>query len=749
MIGRDLTRAAAFAFAVTVMMPLGSAAQVIQIDPLSGAVRGPSDTGEADADRQPFMSPEEHGRNAGSASATKTPAEPDTENRLVPLRISTPRIDALQTPRLSGEVAVEKFVLFLPAPPGATELRLVNRSGVDLLPEASTLQVTVNGTLLGEIVPDNFTGFAEDRLIVPEGVLQQGRNLVVVKARQTHRIACGPDASFALWTEIDAGKSGVSVPDSAFNTDALGFMSAISAQAALGQAIELRRPDPEASLMDAAPFIGNVTSALGGTSPAIKSTSYWPLVGTSPSLARITAFPAGQGPTAPRFERGGDGAIVLVLERGSDYASISESLVAAANGLDEATIRTLTTGSPQPLSALQPRSLTGEGHYILLEVPFQLPWDWLLMSSQNGRLDLDYRFASGLAEGSLMIVKVNDMPVRLLPLDAGGGATLPTLPISFGARFLRPGANQLSFEVLVPGDPVDRACPSSGASVVEISETSLLFVPSSPSMSLPTIDRSLASLSLDRIVLTNSASELLPPGFVPGVAAALAVPNGESAPFSDVGQLNIGTLADLETLRPDWRGADSSALVRAMTEERLRSLDSTPENPATAWDIVLDAGDDNSQPSDGLANLPLRMVAALRRLVLGDREPLETWIADRTAQAAILQPDANRPGELWLIIGPQAMPEEIARSLVVSRNGMGGPTGQVAIFTNARVWESWAAPGRPLRLHESLNFRNVRDALGNYATHKPLSFIAVIFGLTALSAASATALLLVTREGRG
>jgi hypothetical protein len=743
MIGADLLRTGAFGLMLSALLPFAAAAQLIQIDPLSGDVPAPS-ANDTNGQNPAFVL-EGRGRDAGPA--TMMP-DATSATRLVPLRMSSPRIDAAQIPRLSGEVATERFILFLPAAPGATELRLFSQSGIDLLPEASTLQVTVNGTALGQIVPDNFTGFAADIFAVPEGVLQAGRNMVEVEARQTHRIACGPDASFALWTEIDAGASGVTMPSGAFNNDALGFLSAISAQAALGQPIRIRRPDPDASMIDATPFIAQVASALGGTPPAIESASYWPLADPSSELARITAFPVGEGPAEPRFERGGDGAIVLLLDRGADYAAISGGLVAATSGPVEAGIRTLTTGAPQPLSALQPQSLTGEGHYILLDVPFQLPWDWLLLSSQDGRLDLDYRFAEGLADGSLMLVKVNGVTVQLLPLDIGGGLTLPTLPISFGARLLHPGTNQLLFEVLVPGDPVDRACPTATRPVVEISPSSLLFVPDAPRMSLPSIDRSLAGLSLGQISLSDTASELLPPGFVPQVAAALAAPQGDAPNRGEAGQLRIGTLADLETMRSSSFGADLRALALAMTEERLRNLDAQPQAPSTAWDAVSNPDDEVAPPEDGLANLPQRLFSALRRGVLPGGEPLDTWLADRTAQAIVVQLDTERAGEMWLIIGPQANPSEIARSLAASRNGVGGPTGQVAIFTNARVWESWAAPDRPLRLHEPLGRTNARDAMGNYATHNPLGFIAIIFGLTLLSAAAALVLLLVTRGSR-
>jgi hypothetical protein len=269
-----------------------------------------------------------------------------------------------------------------------------------------------------------------------------------------------------------------------------------------------------------------------------------------------------------------------------------------------AELPTLATGTPQPLSALAPPSLTGEGRYILLDVPFRLPWDWLLLSSQKARLDLGYRFAPGLPDGALMLVKINGTTVRLLPFDAGGGKALPVLPITFGARLLRPGRNRLAFEVLVPGDPVDRACPLSSAPVVEIAATSTLFVPAAPRMSLPAIDRALASLSLDRIGQSANATGLVPPGFVPEVATALAMRPDETPAAGDGGQLTIGTLADLEAMHSDWFGDGLADLSRALTEERLRDLVGPPKPKTTAWDAIGASGQAGRPPRAGFPVCP-------------------------------------------------------------------------------------------------------------------------------------------------
>jgi hypothetical protein len=388
----------------------------------------------------------------------------------------------------------------------------------------------------------------------------------------------------------------------------------------------------------------------------------------------------------------------------------------------------------------------GEGRYVRLSVDFRLPWDWVLLASQKARLDLDYRFAPGLPEGALLLVKVNGTTVRLLPLDRDGGRTLPTLPISFGARLLEPGVNRLDFEALIPGDPPDAACAPLEGPVLEISEGSRLFVPASPRMSLPALDLSLAALEGEDIVPSDAASPALPPGFLPQVAAAL-VPPGASA-RSDAqppARLTVGTLGDLAGIEAPLVRENLRALEAALDGV---SAGADPAVPAAEpWGEVAERGGWFGLPTPGeIAALPAQVAGALRRLAFGDTPELGAWLTGRDAQAALLQPDPRRPGDLWLVLGPAARPDEIARVLAASRDSPAGPTGQVALYSEAAGWESWTSSARPLRLHEPLTMTNLRAVMGNHATLAPIAFVAGFLALTLLSALVAMAILILTRR---
>jgi hypothetical protein len=540
-------------------VPSSAMAQLIQLDPSITETAPPASSGMSPSpppDRRVITEQAERRRDGTAPDDVAV-----STDVLVPLRPVTVRAGTQASTRLNGEAAFAQFILFLPQDAARAELQVAHRTGIDALPERSSLQVVVNDVEIGAVRPDNFSDFGRDTLPVPDGVLQAGRNIVEIRVRQSHRVACGPDASFALWTDIDTPNSGVLMPADSFGTDPVGFLAAVAAQVARGQAITVRRPDPDASLLDAAPFIGQVVAALGGTPPEIESAPYWVQAPARPELARLTALPQGAGLAQPQFLRGGDGAIVLLVERDSDYAAISASLMDMVQPSAVSHLALLTPGREQTLAELGAPRLTGQGRYILMPVDFALPWNWALLASQKAQLVLDYRFAPNLPEGALLLVKVNGTTVRMLPLDRAGGERLPSLPIAFGANLLRAGANRLEFEALIPGDPPHMACPPMEGPVLEISDSSRLFVPQSPSMLLPSIDMSLAMLAAENIVATPRATEQLAPGVVPQIASALIQPQSGIGARSPHVRLTVATTSDLPRLYEALGGGALRALT--------------------------------------------------------------------------------------------------------------------------------------------------------------------------------------------
>ena len=114
-----------------------------------------------------------------------------------------------------------------------------------------------------------------------------------------------------------------------------------------------------------------------------------------------------------------------------------------------------------------------------MTVQFRLPADWLLLASQRAQLDLDYMIAPGLpcrvshaAEGE----RHHAFACPPSQLDRDVGVSLPTLAHPGSTpRSCDRGVNRLDFEVLVPGDPPNIACPRMSGPIVDIRSGSRLF----------------------------------------------------------------------------------------------------------------------------------------------------------------------------------------------------------------------------------------------------------------------------------
>jgi hypothetical protein len=637
---------------------------------------------------------------------------------LLPLRAAG-RDDRL--PRLVGERAALDLALDVPPAAATGPLRLVWRSTVNILAERSAWTIRINDDAPIPLPPPPVDGHA---LVTVEAArLEPGRNRIRLEAVQHHRIFCGPQATFDVWTEIDVSASGVFVAPGAIDASPEGFALALAAQVARDGRIVLHAAG-EADPAALAALIGRVAAATG-LGPGSVGVAPPPLVaGPAADIARVTLLvDAAPGATV---RRGGDGAVTLVVAQGPDGAlpDLSALLPPAAPEAGRTGPADLAPGTSVTLAGLGLATAETFNRYATLDVRFRLPDDWLLLASQDARLDLGYAFAEGLPRGSLMLVKVNGTTVRLLPLDRGGGAQ-PVLPVGFKARLLRPGVNLLRFEGIVPGDPADLPCVPRDTALWSVSAASRLTVPPSPRMAFPALAAALHRVGGDAVEPVTGAivdPDLLPFRAMPPAAG---------------GRLTVVALADAGLLSLNRLDLTRRAIEAALTP--------AAPPPPTADDTLL--------PDVPLFDL--RFMAdwarSLARGVVDVARPgapgLAAWIDGRRGIALLAMPDAERPHDLWLILGPEADSAAVARALVRARDSEDAPQGPVALLDAAGVWHGWSPASVPPRLLEPLNARNLRAVLGNYASWSPILFTAVLLTL-ALASAVVAMLFAVRTRGR-
>ena len=778
------------AFAIALLMPSGAFAQdtdnpTIQLAPMTpSAPVSPSapqtsseaseDTGEAPRiDLAPMTAgegqpaavapPEPLDRDGagpglpGETAAASLPPEgwlvalsPSAQNIPTEVRIGgsmpTPRVF-----RLSGEEADAAFSLTLPegAPP-PTELRLSLRSSVNVLPDTSTLAVQINGTDAGVITLDGFGDFSEK--VIETTALVPGVNSITLRAVQAHRIFCGPDASFAVWTEVDLGNSGILIDPAAIPLNADGFLAAMKAQVARGGAVEIVADETtDAGLIRE--VASRVTHLLGGA-PRLEVIPFYAMQSGPEARARIALISADEPRASVR--RGAGGAVVLQVEHVGDTGPDISAML--PDRLNAPNVPMLAPGEVTTLQALGSADILANTHYFRRDIDFRLPDDWLLLASQKAEFNIHYGFSAGLAQGALLLVKINGETIRLLPLDRDGGEILPPLSISFRANLLNPGINTLTLEMTVPGDPPDLPCTPRTTDMLVVLADSNLNVPPSPKMQQADMLRGLSRVGGASVVVPNASASssallafgaLLQPLVADDVTAQLNIVSLDTVGLVPTGQTEVTRRMLQDAVYPSL--ASSGALpsvaqpVPASPGFRLapaaggQAASPAPAAPAPASEAA-------DRALGGAGSWVSQKLAELRAFMLPGAVSLEEWLQGKSGEALLLQLDPDTPNDIWLIAGPNIAMTDLARQVDTFRRSARSDTHvQAALLQADRTWITWSEMRRP-ELLEPLTLRNMRTVLGNYASWSPLTFTALTLILALLSIIPALLFVLMTRR---
>lgn len=657
--------------------------------------------------------------------------------------------------RLTGEVAEAQMTVTLPeGTPASMILTVALRSSVNNLPEKSEILVMVNDVKAGVIPLESIGPFVDYRLAV--NGLVPGANRIQFLARQAHRIFCGPEASFGIWTEIDLGKSGIPVAPVLVPLTPSGLMIALQAQTAGGGVVEvLADADTDARM------IREVARALSdalGYTPRLKVVPFYAPEMDLTAKARVAIVAAVQDQVSIR--RGTGEAAVLQIEYTADAPLPDLSLFLPVQQIAPA-IPVLKPGVATPLAALGVPQIIGNTHYFRRDVDFTLPDDWLLLASQKAEFEINYGFSEGLAEGGLLLIKVNGQTVRLLPLDREGGKILPPLKISFLASRLHPGLNTLTFEMAVPGDPALMPCVSRETDMLAVLGESTLYVPASPRMTQSDIARSLTGLDGVDVTIHSAAGAEAAPAQAAildmemQLRPLMSLPRRTSLHVVSMDDVGLIPMGDTRVSRNDLQ----SALDPVPLPSVIPAVLAVPEPPKfrlSAEDLGAQAaGVNTDRDTSFLATLastftPGGWVASTAtdgyRAAMPGSVSLKRWLALHQGQAILLQLDPATPDDLWLLTGPDMNLADIAPKLdAFRRDASHAAPAQAALLTRHGTWVTWSQNRAP-KLLESWSFGNLRTVLGNYASWSPMLFTALSLLFALLSVFPAIVFVLVTRQ---
>ncbi len=624
--------------------------------------------------------------------------------------------------RITGETGGTKLFLDLPDVSVADRLFLSYRTSVDILPDRSQLRITVNGTDTDPVTPVSTDRF--QKLDLPVELLVAGRNEITVAVTQAHRIYCGPEASFQTWSEFDLNASGVTLKASRFALNEAWLRTALIAQAASGNGVPLRGGDA-LSVTARADLALRLSGAAGGW---LRPESGYGPAAAATDLMRISVVLGGAPGISLR--RGAGGAIVLALVPTPEGALPPGMDAYLPQPVSMADLPAVSPGQTVTLEALGFPDTSSANHYSRQDLRFRLPDSWLILASQRAYLTLTYAFTANLPEGTVLLVKINGRALQLLPLDKNGGAPRPPLEIEFPARLLHPGANELTFEATVPGDPPDLPCSTPLGPFLTISGQTDLTVPVSPRMQIvgmgPTllaIPRSGVGLAPDHAGQDDILAQL-------ALMAQLQPIDGQS--LDPEASLTVVSLSSADQVPAGELGLN----VRDLT-----TILSVPVGGAAVPEKEV-------LPSVDWGTSAGAILSGVRSMARPGDPELVDWLTGRTGEAVLLMPDGAVPAKLWLVVGPGSDPAKVARAVAEARMDPAGPRGQVAILGPDGSWQDWHSAAAAPVLQEPLSLMNFRFVAGAYASWDPLYFVLVLFGLTAVSVLLALIFVVTTRGGR-
>lgn len=487
-------------------------------------------------------------------------------------------------------------------------------SAISVLPEASTLTVSVNGTEIGATGID---GAREPRNVafdVPPGLLARGVNAVRVGVVQRHRVDCSVAASYELWTQIDRDTTGFlpaaeAVPGledlAAFPLAADGAMPIRLIQA--GGRLSARGVEHLLAALQATVLAGRfgqpraqfVTSA-DGDGLALAAAPAGELTGTIDlsSLGAIT------GPVLALLPGAGGRGATLVAT-GRDEAEVDAALAelarrrgtaplgtpAGLRALAEAEGRAVEGGVALTLADLgfTDQRVTARSHRI--EFDLALPHDVLAADYDRLTLDLDGAYVAGLDPEARISVEINGASAGSTPLARPRGEHFRRRTVLLPLRLLRPGLNHVTILAELPRAQ-DAACTDAAAPErLRLSASTRLTIPPlariarqpelaasikagfpyadvarRPTLAVPAPDRdSMAAAATFAARLAVAAGRPIPFAFAAGRGSAdgptvMVAP----APLLDPATVTAAGL-DPQALREAWTGREAMAAAAAAT----------------------------------------------------------------------------------------------------------------------------------------------------------------------------------------
>ena len=375
-----------------------------------------------------------------------------------------------------GELSHRTFSVYLGR--GEVErakvFQLALKTAVALMPERSSLKLSVNGRALATVPARSSEGLSVVPVAIPPGVLVPGFNIVDVSVTMAHRVDCSVAATYELWTLLDPAQTGFVVPTAPWGGSRSISDIAAEALAADGTTrISLRIPNSvdAAAIERASLFIDALVQRAGLVRPVVETGEE----GGRGAGFDVVIATAGARDEATRNLR------ILGREDGVTLArdAVTDRLVVALSGTDDADLDRQIAAFAADGTSLTPPNPAGEmavageerrsfaslglptesfsGRRFASALAVVLPSDFYPANYDKAQMLIDGSYAPSLDPGSDLVFRVNGALVSSLRLGPDRGGLLEHEIVDLPLRFFRPGRNEVEIEAIT-STPADRQC---------------------------------------------------------------------------------------------------------------------------------------------------------------------------------------------------------------------------------------------------------------------------------------------------
>ena len=384
--------------------------------------------------------------------------------------------------RLQGETGASEWPIYFSETQTRRKLRfrVGYLSAVSVMPEASTLTVSINDVTIGTTkisAPNKVESVDFD---IPAELVKPGFNSVRIAVDQRHRVDCSIAATYELWTQIDPSQTGVLLPGGAAGAQDIQDLAALppDEQGALPVRAVLPGHTSPANIermIRAVQLIASVgrfeqpivdIGTLAGGDYGVNL-----VVGLYDDVAKIADFD-GLGPvTGPRLALLAATATrrTTIVITGQTEDDVNHALATFADGSpvrgSEPGLRAALSfpgrrvvgGQTVSLRDLGAHSQEFSGHYFRTGFNLIMPADFYSADYAKVPLDLAGGYASGLAANAQIIVAINGRNAvsASLPRAQGDVFKENTLPLPLG--YFHPGLNRIEITAELPSAS-DAAC---------------------------------------------------------------------------------------------------------------------------------------------------------------------------------------------------------------------------------------------------------------------------------------------------